>query len=291
MLTHDFLKQYLTQNELPVPALHIVLGSGLSGAFDALKLNKQWSDRGTLPFAEVPGLVPSTAPGHRGLYRFFYHAPSQKTLLFQVGRLHGFEGLNPREVVKPLVSSFRAGTRNFLLTNAAGALKKTFRVGSVMLLKDQVNLTGQSPLTGANPIDEFGQPLGPRFPDMSAVFDRNYQKTLKTVLRKNKIAVNEGIYLGLNGPAYETPAEVALFAKMGFGAVGMSTVWESIALKHLGATVAGLSFISNLGCGLTKHPLDHNEVEAVGRKIAPRLVQSLFDFAHTEFNAKRKAKK
>lgn len=281
-MTHNSLIEFYRKHSVAIPELHVVLGSGLSSAFDTLKISKAWSEVATIPFQEVSGLVPSTAPGHKGAYRLFKNA-ANKSLLFQVGRLHGFEGLTPRQVVLPVTASFRAGTRNFLLTNAAGSLKKTFRAGSVMLIKDQVNMTGQSPLTGENPRDEKGQALGPRFPDMSQIYDPARRKTLKKVLLKNKLKVNEGIYLGLNGPAYETPSEVALFAKWGLGAVGMSTVWESIALKHLGARVSGLSYMSNLGCGLDKNPLRHEDVEEMGKKVAPRLLQSIFDFADIEF--------
>lgn len=281
-MTHKFLIDFYRKHSLEVPELHVILGSGLSTAFETLKISKSWREIATVPFRDVPGLVPSTAPGHKGAYRIFSHA-SKKTLIFQVGRLHGFEGLSPRQVVLPATASFRAGTRKFLLTNAAGSLKKAFRAGSVMLIKDQVNLTGQSPLTGENPCDENGQALGPRFPDMSQIYDPTARKVLKKVLTKNRLKVNEGIYLGLNGPAYETPSEVALFAKWGLGAVGMSTVWESIALKHLGARVSGVSYMSNLGCGLDKNPLRHEDVEEMGTKVAPRLLQSIFDFADIEF--------
>jgi len=278
----EFFKSYYAKVKLAAPSLHIVLGSGLSSAFKDLKLGKHWTAKGEILFREVPGLTTSTAPGHTGAFRYFINSKSGQSICFQLGRLHGYEGLSPRQVVAPLVAAFQAGTKKFLLTNAAGSLKRNFKVGSVMLIEDHVNLTGTNPLLGANPVGVDGQNLGPRFPDMTGVYSTRMQKTLKIMLRKNRIQVNEGVYLGLLGPAYETPAEVKLYSSWGLGAVGMSTVWEAIALQHMKAELAGLSFISNMGCGLDKHPLRHEDVEAIGKKISKHLVAALFDFAGKE---------
>ncbi len=279
-----FFKTHYNTLKIPVPSLHVVLGSGLSSEFDNISLDKNWETRGSVPFGNVPGLNPSSAPGHAGVFKYFFHKKLKKSVTFQLGRLHGYEGLTPRQVVLPLVAAFQAGTTNFLLTNAAGSLNKKFAVGSVMLIKDHVNMTGLNPLLGANPTGINGQALGARFPDMSNVYNLDMQKNLRSVLKKNKLKVNEGIYLGLLGPAYETPAEVKLYSSWGMGAVGMSTVWEAMALQHLRARLAGLSFISNMGCGLDKHPLRHEDVEAIGKKISKQLLESLFDFAEKELN-------
>lgn len=265
-----------------MPQLHIVLGSGLSSAFNKIELSRAWELAGTLKFADIPGLQASTAPGHSGIFRYYLHRKTVQSLCFQVGRLHGYEGLTAREVVQPLVASFEAGTRNFVLTNAAASLKKKLSVGSVMILEDQVNLTGTSPLVGPNLVDSQGRPLGPRFPDMSAIYDRKMSKDLSAVLKKQKFTVHKGVYLGVLGPAYESPAEIELFSQWGLSAVGMSTVWESQILRYMGARLCGLSFISNLGCGLSDKPIRHEDVEEIGRQLAKELVEALFIFAEKE---------
>lgn len=266
------------------PALHIVLGSGLSGALEGAT-PKGWTSLGEVPFADVNGLRASTAPGHRGTFRFYKSATGQ-TLCVQAGRVHGYEGLTSREAVSPVMVSRTAGTKRFLLTNAAGALNPAFKVGSLMLIRDHVNLTGANPLVGPNPVGADGQPLGPRFPDMSAVYSPAMRARLESVLREEArgLYVTEGVYLGLMGPTYETPAEVRLFSSWGLDAVGMSTVWEAISLKHAGAEVGGLSFISNMGCGMAPGPLSHEEVEVEGRRVAGKLVPALFDYARLEID-------
>jgi purine-nucleoside phosphorylase len=166
-----------------------------------------------------------------------------------------------------------------LLTNAAGSLNRKFQAGSVMIINDHVNMTGNNPLIGKNPVGDDGRALGPRFPDMSEVYDKHMRRLLRECSEARGLSVNEGIYLGLMGPNFETPSEVSLYASWGMGAVGMSTVWEAIALKHAGATVAGLSMISNLGCGLSDQPLSHVEVEETGRKVGRQILETLFEFA------------
>jgi len=278
-----FLSAKLSSWKISAPHLHVVLGSGMSGAFEDKTIGKAWKEAGKIPFREVPGLNPSTAPGHRGEFRYFNHPATGRSLCFQLGRLHGYEGLTPREVVLPLKTAFEMGTRNFVLTNAAGALKLAFKPGTVMIIRDHVNLTGTSPLFGPNPLFETGEPCGPRFPDMSEVYDRQMSAGLKAALKKQKIKTQEGIYLGLLGPAYETPSEVKLYSSWGLGSVGMSTVWEAMALRHLGARTGGLSLISNMGCGLDKKPLRHEDVERIGRKVASSLVDAVFGFAEGFF--------
>lgn len=278
-----FLKSHHKRIGIPTPEFHFVLGSGLSSAFSQLQIGKEWEEKPSLKFSDLPELIQSSAPGHTGLFRFFYHHKSKKSATFQVGRLHGYEGLDPQAVVQPVIQSLLAGTKNFILTNAAGSLNKSFKVGSVMLIEDHVNLTGKNPLIGPVPKDLEGKALGPRFPDMSATYDKDLLKSLRKACTKKKLKVHKGVYLGLLGPSYETPAEVRLFSKWGLGSVGMSTVWEAIALKHAGARLGGLSFISNMGCGLDKKPLRHEDVEKIGKKISGQLVESLFLFLEKEF--------
>ena len=269
------------------PELHLVLGSGLGAAIDEVKAKDVWKVRGEIPFEEVQGLVSAGVQGHKGVYKVFEHLPSHKTVCFQAGRLHGYEGHAPRDVVKTVLLPRLGGTKKFLLTNAAGSLRKDFGAGSLMLITDHVNLTGTSPLFGANPRGPDGKELGPRFPDMSGVYDASMRERLKSVLKNSKhtLTVVEGVYLGLMGPAYETPAEVKLFGRWGLDAVGMSTVWEAMALRHSGAILSGLSFISNLGAGLGNEPLSHAEVEREGKKVASQLMEGLFDYAEQEIQS------
>jgi len=265
------------------PEFHVVLGSGLGDAFHALPPPKGWMARGELPFAKVPGLGSATAPGHHGLYRFYEYTPTGRVITLQFGRLHGYEGNPPRQVVQTVLGPALAGTRNFILTNAAGSLTPRFQPGSVMLLRDHVNLTGQNPLTGPNPVGPTGAELGPRFPDMTRAYDPRLRRALGVALKRGGVRVHEGVYLGLAGPNFETAAEVALFRRWGLQAVGMSTVWEAIALTHFGAArglrLAAFSLISNLGAGLgAGQPLTHAEVLETGRAVSAGIAQSLFAF-------------
>jgi len=274
------LKKLLEKRGLQVPRLHIVLGSGLAPAFATSVPQGNYDSLAEISFAEVEGLLPSSAPGHKGAFRIYRDRKSGKIFSFQVGRLHGYEGHAPTSVVQPLVQMALAGTPRFLLTNASGSLRPEFRPGSLMIIEDHINLTGQNPLYGPNPCDAQGRIYGPRFTDMSHAYDENMGTLLERTLRASSLEVHRGIYLGVNGPTFETPAEVKLFSKWGLGAVGMSTVWENMAMNYLGRKVAGLSFISNLGCGLvSKNPLSHDEVEEEARRIAPVLLKSLFDYA------------
>lgn len=262
------------------PRFHAVLGSGLGLALaESRTAAPGWQLAGELPFKDVPGINPASAPGHSGVFKYFRNEKSGHAACFQVGRLHGYEGLDPSDVVRPVLASYFAGTKQFILTNAAGSLHRDFGIGSVMLLRDHVNLTGKNPLVGRNPLGPDGKECGPRFPDLSRAYDRELSAELKKILAAGKFEVHEGVYLGLLGPSFETPAEIALFARWGLDAVGMSTVWEAIALKHAGARLCALSFISNLGCGLVDKPLDHDAVLDETSKSAKRVVDALFAFA------------
>ncbi len=277
------LKTILEKNKIPAPAAHFVLGSGLAPAFDQLKeIPKSFEFLKEISFNDVEGLVPSTAPGHRARFRFYLNKETKKSIVFQVGRLHGYEGHSPKLVVQPMVQSALAGCKHFVLNNAAGSLNPKFLPGSLMIIRDHVNMTGQNPFTGPNPIDpRTGVAPGPRFLDLSETYSEEFSNRLKKSLAE-EFTVHEGTYLGLSGPTYETPAEVKLFASWGLGAVGMSTVWESMAIRHLGGTVAGFSLISNMGCGLvSKAALSHTEVEEEASKVAPKLLLKLFQFGES----------
>lgn len=277
---NTFFKDQYKQHNFNIPEFHFVLGSGYGEALHSLKQDPNfidsWKEVFTLDFSEVPGLCATSVEGHGGAYYYFQNIKTQVSICIQVGRLHGYEGLDPKLVVKTVTGPAMAGTKKFILTNAAGALTEKFSVGSVMLINDHVNLTGQNPLYGPNPVNAEGKALGPRFLDLSSAYNKNLSTAIKASLLKEDLEVNSGVYLGLSGPSFETPAEVRLFASWNLQAVGMSTVWETIALNHLGVDVAGLSLISNLGCGLGEgEALDHNLVIAASKKSALKILRAL----------------
>lgn len=275
------IQEWLSLQKIPLPFLHIVLGSGLASSlddFEKIHLQKNqndWKLKGTLSFSEVPGINSSTAPGHSASYKFY--EKNGKTLSFQTGRLHGYEGNTPQAVVKPLMVLSDLGVQKFILTNAAGSLQTHMKAGNVMLIDDQVNFTGLNPLTGPN--DES---KGPRFSDMSQCYSPRINETLKKNLLLNQVVVHRGTYIGVNGPCFETAAEVKLFSNWGMGAVGMSTVFEAIALRHRGREVGGLSFLANMGTGLAEkahEKLSGEEVLEEGKKMAPLLLNAIFKSA------------
>ena len=281
----DFLKHSYASMGIQTPSLHMVLGSGFGKALDEISLPGNWKKKGEISFSKVPGLVTATAPDHRGTYVYYEDSNTRKTITFQIGRLHGYEGIDPAQVVQTVTCPLLAGTSHFILTNAAGALCTDFKVGGVMLIEDQVNFTGKNPLLGPNPVDQKGAPIGARFPDMSQLYDRKMREGLSSFLAAEGLSIHKGIYLGLLGPSFETPAEVKLFARWGAHAVGMSTVWEAIALKHAGATLAGVSLLSNMGVGLTDEVVSEEEVIRNSRISARAIVLGLLKFAEKELKS------
>ena len=240
------------------PSFHIVLGSGFKDAITAGGVPKEFLVKSEIAFKDLDGLHSSTAPGHLGKLVVLEHTSSKKTGVVQVGRLHGYEGLDPREVVKPLYMTRELGNSLYFLTNAAGGMDPAHKPGDVMLIQDQINLTGKNALYGANPKKADGTEWGPRFPDLTNLFDLKWNQRLKKSFTSEGLKVHEGVYMGVLGPAFETPAEIRFFQKNGAHAVGMSTVWETVAMKHSGATVVGVSLVSNLGAGMNgTEELDH----------------------------------
>jgi purine-nucleoside phosphorylase len=174
------------------------------------------------------------------------------------------------EVVFPARVLARLGVQAVILTNAAGGVRLTFRAGDLMVLTDHINGMGANPLVGANE-----DALGPRFPDMSAVYDARLRSVLKGQARRLRIPLRQGVYVGLQGPSYETPAEIRMWRKLGADAVGMSTVPEAIALRHAGVRVAGISTITNMAAGILKKPLNHAEVLETTKRVGARFVKLL----------------
>ena len=213
-----FLKYY-KKNQIPVPEFHFVLGSGFGPCLDKISFKKDysvWRPAPALFFKDVKGLKEPTAPTHTGAYRYFVHKSTGKSVCFQLGRLHGYEGWTAREVAATVLGPRLTGTGNFILTNISGSLKHNIPPGEVIALRDHVNLTGQNPLTGKNPTNKNGKPIGPRFPDMQYLYNRKMTDRIIKSLRKRNLRVHKGVYIGVSGPSLETPAEVDLFAKWGF---------------------------------------------------------------------------
>ncbi len=248
-----------------VPEVGIVLGSGLGGLADALE------DPVAIPFDELPGWPAATAPGHVG--RLLLGTIGGRPVVMLQGRFHLYEGNDPGLVVQPVLLFRSLGARIVVLTNAAGGLDPSFGPGTLMIMSDHINLTGRSPLTGRN-ADE----LGPRFPDMTEAWSPRLRSRLQSAAAAEDVEMREGVYVGLSGPTYETPAEVRMLAALGGDAVGMSTVLECIAARWVGLEVCGVSLVTNAGAGYSGAPLTHDEVLEAGATAGPRLAKVIHRF-------------
>lgn len=252
------------------PDVFVVLGSGLGGIVDSLR------DRVTIDTKQLRGWPPSTVAGHAGALHF--GVLGQQRVLMQQGRAHLYEGNSPAQVTRPVRAAIALGAGTVLLTNAAGGVRPSLRPGQLLLLRDHLNLTGNSPLVGPN-----DDRHGPRFPDMSEVYDATLRRRFLEAAAGLGIDLAQGVYAGLLGPSYETPAEVRMLAVLGADAVGMSTVLEAIAARHMGCAVAAVSCITNMAAGLPGSILDHEDVQrtgaAAGQALAKLIVATLSDFA------------
>jgi purine-nucleoside phosphorylase len=248
------------------PRLGIVLGSGLGRVAEELEL------RADIPFADLPGWPAPSAPGHSG--RLLLGTLRGLPVACLQGRLHLYEGLDARLVVEPALLLGRLGAGMLLLTNASGGVNPGFEAGTLMLIRDHINLTGRDPLVGPN-----DDALGVRFPDMSAVWDAELSDALRVAARDEEVALVDGVYVGLVGPSYETPAQVRMLRVLGADAVGMSTVMEAIAAHWAGLRVCGVSLVTNAGAGLSPTPLTHEEVLGAAAEAGPRLARVIGRFA------------
>ncbi len=237
---------------VPVPTVGVVLGSGLGPFADTLE------DLQKIPYDAIPHFPSSAVEGHAG--NLCFGRVGDVRVVCMQGRVHLYEGHSPDVVVHGARTMGRLGAKAVLVTNAAGGLDPGWLPGDLMLVLDHLNLTGTSSLLGPNIAS-----LGPRFPDMSKAYDPRLCELLRTVASRAGIPIREGVYAGLLGPAYETPAEIRMLRTLGANAVGMSTVLEVIALRHMGVAVGALSCITNLAAGISKAPLDHKEVEETAR--------------------------
>ena len=238
------------------PKVALVLGSGLGDYAEQLEI------RGTIDYHDIEGFPVSTVPGHKG--RFVFARINEVPAVLMQGRVHYYEGYPMSDVVLPVRLMKLMGAQILFLTNAAGGVNYDYGAGDFMLIKDQISCFVPSPLVGPN-LEE----LGPRFPDMSHIYDEDLRDIIRSTALELGIRIQEGVYVQLTGPAYESPHEVKMCRILGGDAVGMSTACEAVAANHMGMKICGISCISNLACGMTDVPLSHKEVQEASDKMAP----------------------
>ncbi|MBQ8802362.1 MAG: purine-nucleoside phosphorylase [Tyzzerella sp.] len=238
------------------PKVALVLGSGL-GDFA-----KQVESVTEIPYSEIEGFPVSTVAGHDG--RFIFGYIGEVPVVLMKGRVHYYEGYSMQDVVLPIRLMKLLGAEILFLTNASGGVNKAFSAGDFMLITDQISSFVPSPLIGANL-----EKLGPRFPDMSEIYNQDLQEIIRETAKEENIPLQEGIYLQFTGPNYESPAEVRLAGMLGADAVGMSTTCEAIAANHMGMKICGISCITNMACGISENPLNHEEVQETANLKAP----------------------
>lgn len=237
------------------PDIGLVLGSGLGDYAEGIKIVS------TLDYKDIEGFPVSTVLGHKGRFVFGY-VGNVKVVIMQ-GRVHYYEGYKMEDVVLPIRLMKMMGAKILFLTNAAGGVNFDFHAGDLMLISDQICMA-PSPLIGENP-DE----LGVRFPDMSNIYNKELREIVRQTAKRLEIPLQEGVYIQLTGPNYESPAEIRMVRTLGADAVGMSTACEAIAANHCGLKVVGISCISNMACGITDKPLTHAEVQETADRTAP----------------------
>lgn len=260
-------KNYLLQMCPDFPKNLVTLGSGLGNLLSDVKVEKE------IPFAEIPGFKAATVQGHSG--KLVIGSLSKTRVACLQGRLHYYEGYSMQEVVFPFRALGLCGVEVFFLTNAAGGVHPGMQPGELLLIKDHLNLMGSNPLIGRNP-----DSLGPRFPDMTQVYDPSLRGIVLKIAKKLKISLREGVYAGVHGPSYETPAEVEMLKRLGADVIGMSTVPEAIALKHMGKKIVAVSCVTNLAAGVGEGVLHHEEVlqaAKLAQVSLSNLVKEFFD--------------
>jgi purine-nucleoside phosphorylase len=239
-----------------------VLGSGLGAFADTLERPTR------IPFKEIPHFPASTAVGHKG--ELVIGTAHGVPVAVMAGRVHYYEGYSLQQVVFPVRVLGRLGVRILILTNAAGSVNVNYHPGELMILTDHINLLGGNPMIGPNP-----DALGERFFDMSDPYDPRLREIAEKACRKFGVTCRFGVYVAMTGPSYETPAEIKMARAIGADAVGMSTVPEVIAARHMKLRVLGLSCITNMAAGVSKKPLDHKEVLEVGERVKQGLLEVL----------------
>jgi purine-nucleoside phosphorylase len=246
-------KTYIQSKHKAAPRIGLVLGSGLGVLGDEVE------NPTIVPYSEIPNFPVSTVEGHAGQLVLGQLAGAEVVVM--QGRFHFYEGWSLDEVTFPVRVMKALGVEILIVTNAAGGINPEWNAGDLMLITDHINFTGQNPLIGPNESE-----IGPRFPDMSNGYNRELRATAKEVAANLGITLREGVYAGVSGPSYETPAEIRMLRVLGGHAVGMSTVPEVIVANHAGLKVLGITCISNMAAGILDQPLSHHEVMETAEK-------------------------
>lgn len=245
------------------PRVALVLGSGLGSFGSEIEVCE------VLDYSEIKGFPVSTVEGHQGRYIFGYIG--NVPVVCMQGRVHYYEGYSMPDVVLPVRLMGRMGAEALILTNAAGGIQQGMQAGDLMLITGQIASFVPSPLIGEN-MKEFGV----RFPDMSQIYEKEYQKIIQKTALDLEIDLKQGVYLQTSGPQYESPEEISMFRTLGADAVGMSTACEAIAAKHMGMKIAGISCISNLASGITKAALSHEEVKQTAKRAEQKFQKLIY---------------
>lgn len=245
---------YLLEKVTLRPAVALVLGSGLGDYADTLE------DSVKIPYSEIPNFPQPTVEGHTGA--FVFGKKQGKAVVVAQGRVHYYEGLPMQEITLPVRVLAAMGVKTLVLTNAAGGVNLGYTPGTLMLIADHINFSGNNPLIGQN-LEKFG----PRFPDMSDLYTAKLRNAIKIRAKQEQIPLEEGVYLMYSGPNYETPAEIRAFRTLGADAVGMSTVPEALVAGHSGMQVVGVSCITNMAAGVLPVKLSHAEVVETAARV------------------------
>ncbi len=254
LATIDQAVAYVRKRSKIHPKAGVVLGSGLGNVMNSVKADAE------IPYSEIPGAKPSTVIGHAGKM-ILGHVDSLPVVVLS-GRMHFYEGHDMNEVVLLARIAGRLGIKTLVVTNAAGGVNTSFKAGDLMLISDHINMMGVNPLRGPN-IDALGE----RFFDMSEAYPEPLRKMARDVARDLGIKLQEGVYMALSGPSFETPAEIRAYRTLGADAVGMSTVPEVIAMSHMNIPVLGFSCITNMAAGILPQKLSHVEVMETGKRV------------------------
>ncbi|MCQ2561099.1 MAG: purine-nucleoside phosphorylase [Clostridia bacterium] len=240
------------------PEIGLILGSGLGGYVDRIE------DPIVIPYKDIPNFLISTAPGHEG--KLLFGTVDGRKVMCMAGRFHSYEGYEFEQLTIPVRVMKIIGIKMLIVTNAAGAINKSYNVGDVMIIKDHIKLTGASPMRGPN-IDEFG----PRFFDITNMYNKDLRKLAVACAEGSGLTIHEGNYFFFTGPQFETPAEIIAARTLGGDAAGMSTVTEALTAAHCGIPVLGLSLMTNMAAGVLDQPLSGEEVNEAAAKVAPLL--------------------
>lgn len=246
--------EFLSSKIKEAPEIALILGSGLGELADEVE------NRTEINYSDIPHFPVSTVKGHAG--KFVYGDLEGKKVIMMQGRFHFYEGYDMKNVVLPVRVLNRIGVKNLIVTNAAGGVNTEFVPGDLMIIADHINMAGTNPLIGKN-IDDFG----PRFPDMSSPYNKDFIKLAEKIASEKGINIKKGVYLMMTGPSYETPAEIRMVRIIGGDAVGMSTVPEVIIANHCKMNVLGISCITNMAAGILDQPLNHEEVIETSNRV------------------------